>query len=90
MRANETALPRPDLFDPGAETSDGVAGLINRLSAMTRAASARIAAYWQFRRELAEALRLDDRLLADMGLTRHELEASRHAGRWIREAETAE
>ena len=88
MRANEITLPRPDLFDPGAETSVGVAGLINRLSAMTRTASARIAAYWQFRRELAEALRFDDRILADMGLTHNDLMASRRAGRWIREAQS--
>lgn len=87
MRANEVALPRTDLFDPVADMVRGVGGtMVDRLSALVLAASARLATYWRFRREVAEALAFDDRILADMGLTRRELMASRRAGRWIREA----
>lgn len=87
MSGNEIASQRVDLFDAAAEKAGGVAGLIDRLAATVWSATAGIIAYWQFRAELAEAQRHDDRILADMGLTHHDLLASRRAGRWIRAAD---
>lgn len=84
---NEIALQRPDLFEATESNRARVGGLMVRLRAALKRLAERWAAYSQFRRELDYALTFDDRMLEDMGLTRHDLRASRRAGRWIRAAD---
>ena len=96
MSGHNHALRRADLFDPSQDPAgliaeaDGVfAGLAAALGRTIRRAAERWTAHQKFRRDLAYAMSLDDRMLADMGLTRHDLEATHRARRRIRAADQA-
>lgn len=59
--------------------------LTGRLARTLRAVGRRIARDWQYQRELALLMHADDRMLADIGLTRHDVIAAAQEGRsWLR------
>lgn len=84
---NEIVLQRHDLFATTDRSRGRVGGLMVPLRAALERIAGRWAAYSEFRRELDLATSLNDRLLADMGLTRDDIRASRRAGRWLRAAD---
>ena len=84
---NEIVLDRRDLFVAGHTSGGKRRDAMVAIRVAFEQARKRWNAYRRFLRELEVARSLDDRLLADMGLTRAYIRASRRAGRWICAAE---
>lgn len=94
MIADRMELSRAELFDLRSDAAGVIAeadGFFAGIAAAVGGCLRTMGKRWQdakrFRRELEFVMTLDDRMIADMGFTRHDIEASRRARRWIRSAD---